>query len=48
MRRTMDDPSALGEIVSRLPRRGSGIWLIALPILFGPLWTSESAPEQAA
>jgi hypothetical protein len=39
----MGAPSALAEVVARLPRRGSGIFLIAVPILFGLLWASEIA-----
>ncbi|MFO7534057.1 MAG: hypothetical protein R6W93_16520 [Candidatus Limnocylindrales bacterium] len=44
----MGDPSALQEIVSRLPRRGSGIYLIAVAILFGLLWASEIAAAVTA
>ncbi len=42
------DPAALGAIASRLPRRGSGIFLIAVPIVFGLLWASEIAAAVTA
>jgi hypothetical protein len=42
------DLAALGVIVSRLPRRGSGIFLIAVPIVFGLLWASEIAAAVTA
>lgn len=44
----MGDPPALGEIVSRLPRRASGAFLLAVPILFGLLWASEIAAAVTA